>query len=292
MSIDPRFYGDLMSRAIVSNGNICFDQQLDDGTLKEVYMRFTHDLFGRLIPHYRVVGIWHGYDDKHDRSLFRTNDIYQQSLIELSLKLKYLVPCNNGGNDASLGCFYGISEDMTEFQQSSEDFRGFCRDFGMDTSGKSIEARTANVLMVPREVIGSVMIETYHDEEDIKNYFTTSDVWYTKRMPEDVVHPRVLIPNKFISELYDAKIYQATTFMFIMRSTGEMSYEDTQKLFNPRCQEIMPCDAVWDLSQCFVCRMPDPGDGLLRLTYLETIDESVLNEILNGYGRCVLENEC
>ena len=284
MGLDSKVYGELFSTCMIINGAVVFAKKLSDQELMDIYMQFTRDLFGRNIPHYRVVGIWHDYDDKHDKSLFRVNDIYGQSCIELSQKLKFLVPAENGGNDGNLGCFYGVAEDMTEFQQTSEDFRGFCRDWGMD-NGKGADARTANVLCMPRELVGSLMVDTYHDEEEQIHEFTTSDVWYTQRSPFGVKFPKVLIPNKFISGLQDVTLGRATTFMFIKKGVGGLSYSEAQKIFNPRCEYIMPCDVTYDLSQFFVVRTPDPGDKALRLTYLENVDEFVLQGILQNYGK-------
>lgn len=288
MSVDSKFYGDLMANCIVMGGTIGFNKTLDFDTLFQVYMRFTRDLFGRNIPHYRVIGIWHDYDDKHEKSVFRTNDIFGQSCIELSLKMRYLVPEKIGGNDAELGCFYSSSEDMSAFMES-EDFRGFCRDWGLD-NGKSIETRTANILNLPRTKIGSLMMDTSHDDLPQKNEFTTSDVWYTQRMPYDVKFPRVLIPNKHLTHLQDCILGKAPTFMFIMRGTGSMTYEETQRLFNARCEYIMPCNTVWDLSEFFVIRTPMPGDTILRITYLENVDDLVLQSILREYGREIAES--
>lgn len=290
MRIDDKTYGELLTGCIVIGRTIGFSKALDFDMLNAMYTRLADDLFARRIPHYRVVGIWHDYDDKHDKSLFRVNDIFGQSCIELSRKMKYLVPEKIGGNDGNLGCFYGVSEDMSEFSQS-EDFKGFCRDWGLD-NGRSIESRTANILNVPRSKVGSLMMDTSHDDLPQKHEFTTSDVWYTQRMPYDVKFPRVLVPNKFLTNLQDTVLGKAPTFMFIMKGTGEMSYEQTQELFNARCEYIMPCDTLWDLSMFFVIRVPMAGDTVLRLTCFENIDEGMLQNILRDYGKELLGYEC
>lgn len=289
--LDNKFYGELMAGCQVMDGVIKFSSSLNPETLFEVYQRLSHDLFDRLVPHYRVVGIWHGFDEKHDRSLFRTNDIYGQSCIELTRKLRYLVPLRNGGNDGNAGCFYSITEDMTEFVKNSENFRGFCRMWGLD-NGKGADACTANLLTRSRFEVGSLMMDTLHDDEPQKNVITTSDVWYTQFSSYDVTFPRVLIPNKFLTELYELQTGHAPTFMFIMRGTGHMSYVETQALFNLRCENIMPCETAFDLTDFFVIRVPDPGDTVLKITYLEQINEPVLECILQEYGEELAKNEC
>lgn len=286
MSISMEQYGKVLSTCFVHDGVVELNG-LPQSDLMEFYRMFSADLFGMNIPHYRVIGFWHDYDDKHAQSVFRVNDIFGQSCIELSMKLRYLIPEENGGNDGNLGCWYGINEDMSEFA-SSEDFKGFNRDWGLD-NGKGADNRTANILAYSRSRIGSLMIDTSHDDGPQKNEFGTSDVWYTKRMPYDVKFPRVLIPNKHISGIRDVTLGKAPTFMFIMEGTGHMSYVQTQALFNDRCDRIMPCDVQWDLSEFFVVRTPDPGDSVLKLTCLEKIDFSVLQSILNKYGRSLIE---
>lgn len=284
-------YGKLLFECTVFNGAIQSPVPLNPEVTKAFYNRLSRDLFDCAIPHYRVVAIWHDFDDKHGKSLFRTNDIFGQSCIELSMKMKYLIPSEIGGNDGELGCFYGITDDMTEYAKTSEDFRGFCRDWGLD-NGRSIDTRTANILTRSRTEIGSLMIDTSHDDLPQKYEFTTSDVWYTQRMPYEVKFPEVLIPNKFISGIRDVVLGKAPTFMFIMRGTGNMSYEETQKLFVPKCEHIMPCDVSWNLSDFFVIRVPDEGDTELHLTYLEYVDEMVLKKILRDYGKELLTGEC
>lgn len=286
MGLGLQEYGDIMSRCIVVGDTIQFPGVSPD-KLMDIYTALSRDLFGMNIPHYRVIGFWHDYDDKHAQSVFRVNDIFGQSCIELSMKLKYLVPANNGGNDATLGCWYGVSEDMSEFAGIDE-FAGFNRDWGLD-NGRGGDNRTANILMRPRSEIGSLMIDTCHDDGPQKYEFGTSDVWYTQRMPYEVKFPQVLIPNKHLSGIRDVILGKAPTFMFIMKGTGHMSYVDTQRLFNPRCDRIMPCDTNWDLSEFFVIRIPDPGDTMLKLTCLESINDMVLQQILHEYGKGLVE---
>ncbi len=287
MSLDICEYGAIMFRCVVVGDTIEFPGVSPD-KITDIYTILSHDLFGMNIPHYRVVGFWHDYDDKHAQSVFRVNDIFGQSCIELSMKLRYLIPMENGGNDGNLGCWYGVNEDMAEFA-TSEDFKGFNRDWGLD-NGKGGDNRTANILQRPRSVIGSLMIDTCHDDGPQKYEFGTSDVWYTQRMPYDVKFPRVLIPGKHLSGIRDVTLGKAPTFMFIMNGTGEMSYLESQALFSERCDRIMPCNVKWDLSEFFVIRIPDPGDTVLKLTCFEDMDSGVLQHILREYGRSLFES--
>lgn len=286
--MDKQTYGKMLASCIVTGSTICFPGTPSYGELQDFYKRFSRDLLGFNIPHYRVVGIWHDYDDKHGMSVFRTNDIFGMSCIELSMQARYIIPDKMGGNNGELGCFYGVSDDMSEYE-SFEDFKGFCRDWGMD-NGKGIDNRTASVLNVSKDVVGSLMVDTSHDDMPQINEFTTSDLWYTQRMPYEVKFPKMLIPNKRIAGIQDTTLGKAPTFMFIMRGVGTMSYEESQELFNGRCSYIMPCNVRWDLSEFFVPRIPDPGDSCIYLTCFERLDEMVLQGILNKYGGEL--NEC
>lgn len=274
--------GEAFAGCQVNGGIVTFPMQLSPNDLRDIYDEFSRDLLNCMIPHYRVVGIWHNWDDKHAHSVFRCNDIYGMSLIELTMKLKYLVPMRNGGNNPEKGCFYGANEELENFQE-------FDNAFGPD-NGKGYNKRTTNILTLPSSKIGSLMIDSYFGEpEQEVTEITTSNVWYTQySVVEDIQHPRVLIPNKRIAGLKDEGMGHATTFMFIKRGTGRLSYKDTQQFFMRGVDNIMPCDTAYDLSVFFTCRQPDDGDTVLRLVYLEEIDEFVLQSILNDYGREIL----
>lgn len=283
---DISLIGEAFAGCQVNGGIVQFPMQLSPDDLDFIYKRFSVDLLNCNIPHYRVIGIWHDWDDKHKKSVFRCNDIYGCSLIELSMRLRYLVPMEIGGNNPDDGCFYGVNEEVKNLKE-------FDNAFGPD-NGKGYDKRTTNILMRPSTEIGSIMIDSFYGEEDIEvTQITTSNCWYTKySLVEDLQFPRVLVPNKFISELHEEGMGNACTFMFIKRGTGRLSFTDTQKFFRRDIEKVMPCDTIYDLSTFFTCRTPNSGDTFLSLVYLEEIDEVVLQNILNNYGRDLVANEC
>ena len=276
---DTSVIGEAFANCQVMGGVVTFPMQLSPEEFKALYDRFSEDLLNCNIPHYRVVGIWHSWDDKHAHSVFRCNDIYGMSLIELSRALRYLVPMQNGGNNPEKGCFYGVNEEL-------ENMKEFDNAFGPD-NGKGYNKRTSNILMLPSTEIGSLMIDTcWGEPEQTTEVITTSNCWYTQySVVEDMEWPAVLIPDKYISGLKDEGMGHACTAMFIKRGVGRLSFKDTQQFFRKDVDSVMPCDTVYDLSMFFTCRVPQPGDAVLRLVYLEKIDEFVLQNILNSYGR-------
>ena len=280
-------YGKLMSNCVVAGGEIILPG-ISPNQLMEVYNIFVSDLFNMRIPHYRVVGLWHGYDRRKGSSLFRNVEQYECSIIELSRRVKYIVPMELGGNDPAKGCFYGLTEDVSAYADM-EDFKAFNRGKGASNNGKGGDHNTANFLLRPSSVIGSLMMDywNYDDAGDLTDW-TTSSMWYTQFQASGITHPRVLIPNKYIAHCESSKDETAagTVFAFIMRGTGHMHYSETQKLFDySRCKCIMPCDTKWDLSEFMVVRIPDSGNTTLKLTLMENIDEGVLQTILHEYGR-------
>ncbi len=291
MSLSLKEYGELLSKCTVINKSIKAPG-LNGSNIVDFYSQFANDLLGLKIPHYRVIAFWHDYDDKHGYSVFRTNDIFNQSCIELSMQLRYLIPMENGGNWGEKGCFYGITEDMSEFEDVFE-FKSFNQAYAQTGNAKT---KSLNLLKYPRNVIGSLMVDNWHDGDEAHPILevSTSDVWYTQQSPNNVKKPQVLIPNKHLTHLTleeDMELAKPTTFFFIMKGTGKMSYKDTQALFaTERCDYIMPCDVRYDLSEFFVPRVPDAGDTELHLTCFEDIDNYVLQHILQEYGRSIIES--
>ena len=64
------------SGCTVQNGIVHFQRTLNKDELFSVYSQFTSDLLNGEIPHWKVIGFYHGWDDVHQHSLFRCNDIY------------------------------------------------------------------------------------------------------------------------------------------------------------------------------------------------------------------------
>lgn len=280
------------STCIVLDGNIMFmGKRYSTEQLRQLYFEFSRDLLNRQIPHYRVIGIYHEWDDRHEKSVFRNNDMFGQSLIELSEKAQWLIPEKMGGNDPEKGCFYGEDENI-------ENNQSFNEAYGWSPSGK-ISTKRANLLRVPEglsiteplsSVIGSLAIDEINPKtEEPITRLNTNNVWYTQHsLTASAVYPNMLIKNKDLGELKRDLSGKPYLFFFFMRGKGELSYADTQKFFKADFDKIMPCNAIYDLSKFFTCAIPKEGDSCLRLVYHEPFDninEEVLTTILNEYGK-------
>lgn len=271
---------DAFSACTVNNGVINLGGTFTDSELKDIYFWFTEDLLNWNIPHWRVVGVMHSWDSHHGQSAFRRNNNYKQSIIELGVKLKYIIPNRIGGNNPEKGCFYGQAEEI-------ENLKNFDRGFGY---GPTAETRRANVLTEPSTVIGSLMIDNEFDGRVIRELMS-DNAWFTQFSKiEEPDRPRFLIRDKFISELADDKedaMIKPRTILFIKEGTGTLSYDESRKLFVEDWNKVSPVNVAYNLSEFFTCCYPD-GDGpanTLKLTYWENIDEGVLTEILRNYGR-------
>lgn len=270
---------DCFTRCTVFDGVIRFGCNLTNDELMAIYSRFSADLLNCNIPHWKVVGFYHGWDDVHQHSLFRCNDIYGMSLMELSMLVGDIIPVENGGINPEKGCFYGENEDIT----NNKDFD--------ENHGRSASMRAgtkhANALKLNRDEIGSLMCD-YEGPPDANPvpYLGTDTVWYTQfSYVEPAEYPEMLIPNKKICKLNREGTGVATTFMFIKKGTGRWDYEDTQALFNEDYDNIMPCRTIYDLSKYFTCAYPVWGTSELRLVYREQINEDALTKILRDYGK-------
>lgn len=270
---------DAFSNCFVNNGIIRFMKSYSPEQMAELYTDFTEDLLNCNIPHWRVVGFYHQWDDKHGKSVFRCNDNYGQSLIELSLKMRYIIPEQNGGIDLEKGCFYGETEEVVNMQEFDEAF-------GWSTTMKA-NTKKANMIKLPREQIGSLMVtHEYGDPSIPVNELTTSNLWYTQfSLVQEIRHPNVLIPNKEISKLVRGEMGDPITFMFIKEGTGRLPYSETQKFFKDGWENLMPCDVAYDLSHYITVNSPNGSSNEMHLAYWEDINEDVLTTILQNYGR-------
>lgn len=263
----------------VSNGTVQFGRSLSKEDLMAVYSQFSEDLLNCNIPHWKVIGFYHGWDDVHQHSLFRCNDIYGMSLIELGMKLGDLIPVENGGINPEKGCFYGEDEDVSNNKEFDE---GFGRSASMRAGTKH-----ANALKLHTSEIGSMMCD-YEGPPDANPvpYLGSDTVWYTQfSYVEDAEYPTMLLPKVKICDLKREGMGVATTFMFIKKGTGRLDYEDTQCLFDDSYDNIMPCRTVYDLSKYFTCAYPTGNTNGLRLVYKTEINEAALTKILQDYGK-------
>ena len=267
------------STCFVNNGIIRFMKSYSPELMMELYSSFTEDLLNCNIPHWRVIGFYHQWDDKHGKSVFRCNDNYNQSLIELAHNMRFIIPEQNGGISLEDGCFYGEAEEV-------ENLPEFDEAFGWSPSMRA-GTKKANMLKVPRDQIGSLMVAYEYGDPSIPvNELTTSNLWYTQfSLVQEIKHPNVLIPNKKISDLVKGEMGDPLTFMFIKEGVGRLSYEDTQSLFKDNWEYLMPCDVAYDLSEYITVQYPDGSANEMKLVYWEEINEDVLTTILQNYGR-------
>ena len=270
---------DAFSTCFVNNGIIRFMKSYSTELMMELYSSFTEDLLNCNIPHWRVIGFYHQWDDKHGKSAFRCNDNYNQSLIELARNMRFIIPEQNGGTNLEDGCFYGEAEEVENLQEFDEAF-------GWSASMKA-STKKANMLKVPRDQIGSLMVAYEYGDPSIPvNELTTSNLWYTQfSLVQEIKHPNVLIPNKKISDLVKGEMGDPLTFMFIKEGVGRLSYEDTQSLFKDNWENLMPCDVAYDLSEYISVQCPDGSTNEMKLAYWEEVNEDVLTTILQNYGR-------
>lgn len=274
---------DLMVRAFsnctLQNGMVAFNGNFSKDEIIAIHQQFVKDLLNRNIPHWKVVGFYHGWDDVHQHSLFRHNDIYGMSLIELGMAFDKMIPMCNGGINPEKGCFYGEDE-------SIENNKEFNESHGRSASMRA-GTKHANALKCHTSEMGSLMCD-YEGPPDANPipYLGTDTVWYTQySYVEPAEYPQMLLPHVKICELHRDGMGVATTFMFIKRGTGKLEYSDTQKLFDESYDNIMPCRVSYDLSKFMTCVYNDGSMNGLRLLYLEEINETVLNVILQEYGR-------
>lgn len=267
------------SGCVVQNGQLVFQNNYSYSDLARIQREFVGDLLGRRIPHYRVIGFYHGWDDQHAHSVFRCNDIFGISLIELSAAMQYVIPADIGGNNPEAGCFYGVNEEVVNKSEFDEAY-------GISKSMRA-GSKKANILMLPSTEIGSLMVD-YQVGPDLDEVeeINTSRMWYTQfSIVEPVTYPQMLIPNKRLCSLVKEGMGDPVTFMFIKKGTGSYEYSEVQKFFNDSVGRIMPCPVDYDLSKFFTCCAPTADGNSLRLCYLEQLDESVLTRILQDYGR-------
>ena len=270
------------SNCTVSNGMVLFNRKLNDEEYKAVHSKFSDDLLNCNIPHYRVVGFFHGWDDVHQHSMFRMNELYGCSLIELGFKMQDLIPTRNGGVNPEKGCFYGVNDEVQNLPDFNE---GFGRSASMRSGTKR-----ANALMLSKDEIGSMMCDT-QGPPDVKDvpYLGSDTVWYTQlSYVYDADWPTMLIPNVKVCDIRRTGLKTPTVIMFIKKGTGRLDYCDTQKFFDESYDNIMPCRVSYDLSKYFTCAYVPASIGSLKLVYHTKINEEALTAILREYGKGIM----
>lgn len=279
------------SNCIVSNSCITFSRSYTPEELRKIYQEFTVDLYNCKIPHNRVVGFAKPGVTSIGYSMFKTNPIFNMSAIELGFALNCIVPKDIGGNDPERGCYYSYSEDVSV---DSSAFDSFNRAFG-NPKAPDADSKRANPLTVSYRLVGQLACgleyppkiagdDTLVVNEDFK--VTTDNLWYMQfGLVQQAMYPKMLVKNKVICDLLPGQPKGAYIHVFYMRGTGRKTYEENQELFIPDWVNIVPVPTEYDLTRFFVCKRPLPTDtNVLRLTYLENIDEDVLCNILNKYG--------
>lgn len=302
-------YGEAFATCKVVDNYIMFSKNFSREELMKIYTRFSNDLLGCKIPHYRVVGIWFKRDDRHTSDALQCNDIYGMSVIELGRNAQYMIPMTNGGSNPERGCFLGINETDVRTVPSFE------REYGWAEVDSS-DDRRMNILRKSRNEIGSLMIdnlkpderydyekhpenfkaqytdEEYNDNSNIIREINTSNVWYTTygHIGTAPDMPKMLLPGLKIANLDAPRAESPCTFFFIMRGTGTLTYEDTQELWEDHYRTIHPCYVRYNLAEFFTCAFPmGNGGNSLRLCYGKfNIDKDVLTVILNEYGKEIM----
>lgn len=283
-------YDELVGKAFascfVNNGVIQFIQPLSQEQLVYVYKRFSKDLLNYNIPHWKVIGFYFGWDDKHQKTAFLDNNHYDKSLIEIGMAMGDLIPACNGGIDPERGCWYGEMENIKNLEFFERGYGGPAK--------LGVDHRKANVLKVPKEVIGSMTCNNAVPPEGNDNTIVSTDtIYYTQfSAVEEADYPDFLIPNVFVCNIRSLELFQPTMFMFIKRGTGTLDYNDAQKFFVDWQERIMPCRTIYDLSKYISCAYPTGAQNYLNLVYTRDVNEMVLQTILNEYGRELIPNEC
>lgn len=279
MSLNELMFNAFSSCNVI-NGEVRFNSNFSTNDIMEIYSQFSKDLLSANIPNIRVVGIYKSWDDTHQKSSFRHNDVYGMSLIELAERMKWVIPEDIGGNNPEKGCFYGVNEVL----ENRPEFNNM---FGQSESMKA-GTKTANLLTQPSTVIGSIMqgIEAPMTGE-VLDKLNTSKMWYTQySMVESASYPNMLFPNMDISDIVRDGAAEDAIVMFIMEGTGRLDYKESQDLFKDRMDKIFPCRTNFDLSKFFTCAYPNGRTNSLKLVYrVDGINESVLTTILQRYGR-------
>lgn len=268
----------------VSHGKVTFTKNYSPSELRDICDKFTIDLLSNNIPHYRVVGFIYPTTFNNDKiSNFSNYAGFNQSLIELSYRFRFVIPDRIGGNDISMGCFYAQS-DSTDGIDTSKDspFDIFKKSFGEKASAEILTKTCSNV--------GQLIIAKQHWGESIDE-IRSDNMWFCnyKNGNEDAERPQYLIRNKVISQYRESEFNvggQRSTDPVIalyMKGTGKRSFSDNQGLVLSRYKSFFPCSTKYNLSEFILCS-EDVSDGCLHLTYREDIDESVITKILNEYG--------
>ncbi|MBR3599538.1 MAG: hypothetical protein IKL53_06640 [Lachnospiraceae bacterium] len=285
------------SSCLVINGEIMFMKRYTPSEMLEIYKEFSADLLNKRIPHYRVFGIAFTQGAHFHRSVFRHFREFGHPLLEIADNARFIIPDKIGGNDPDKGCYFGLDENI----EVTDPFR-----LAWGWSQQATQAtRTAALLRLPegesingtlRENVGMLMSGNILGTGDdmIDNYETTSDNlnYFNNYMLEKPVSARTLLKGKHIcyphvpEKTDNNKSDGIHRILFLYKKgTGTMTYEQSQEWFCRGVERFMPCHVNYDLSEFFTVFYPKESDTALKLAYLSELDENVLTNILQGYGK-------
>lgn len=272
------------STCYVQDKTIRFLKQYSDEDLMKIYNQFSTDLLKSNIPNWRIIGFWHQWDKTKFHSVFTSHCNFNQSLIELGMKLNDIIPTANGGNDTERGAFYSDADTDVIVCPEFEERFGYLKD-------SHARKPKANQLKLSKEIIGSIMCSQSRPPHSEKvTALTTETVWYTQYSFEEACKiPKLLVRDKYICDIIrriGSDNSDPDIIMFIKRGTGDLSYEETQEFFVEGDDRIMPCNVSYGLYKYFTCAVPEKGIPRLPLIYHErNINEDALTTILQEYGK-------
>lgn len=272
---------DALSNCVVSNGTLSFDRRFSAEELKIIHKKFTEDLYNFKVPHYRVVGIFHEWDIKSDKSMLITNGLYNTSMLEIEQRARHIIPMEIGGNDPAKGCFIMAGEEIENYQPNFSEWIGIPANKG----------KRAEYLTVPHNEVGTLFLRKYMPQENVPDnqLCLTSNMYYMEYFVEGSIptKARVLVNDYPILKFGESDIYGLERIGFIYkRGTGVVDYSETRQLFAEKADRIMPVRTVYDLvTYVVVGNRYEDGVFTLKYPFAETMDEEVLTTIFNEYGK-------
>ena len=234
--------GNLMSEAlsncILVNGKLMLGRTFNKEELLAIYSQLSKDLLDCNIPHYRVFAIWMAKDPQIGESMFRNSSVYGCSIIELGHRSRLLVPMEIVGNDPETGCFHGVEEEVPNNNPNFISAHGITLKVGGTK-------QSCGVFNINREEFGCLM------SDPILPHIGADDASVEAPMVHEVnpkymmkamsgcrdfehVPPKMLIPDVKLADINDVSIGGQKTLFFYKLGTGELSYEEAQKLFIER----------------------------------------------------------
>lgn len=268
---------DLMQEAfgncVVKGNQIIFNKQYTESNLKAIHSRFTNDLLDYKIPHYRVVGIRYEIE-RDDRRVLRLNGRYGMTVVELGIEASKIIPAELGGISREKGCFIGENDSLQDVPEE------MVTAYGED----GVRVFSRNVASTD---FGQIMHRTeYEPWNSGQNILSGENLRYNQFSLRNTEVPLMLVDDFKICEVSAGAMESiAWTTFFYMKGIGQRSYSDNTKLFSAK-SKVFPCSTVYDLTSVFLCKtLPSGGGNSISIMLLKPINENVLTDILQEYGK-------